>query len=90
MKQPVLYRTRLLLGALAALVVLGLVLAILVSGTLLIVYLIRSSPNALWYVALIVAAIVLYADAWRAIIESDRQWENEQWDPESGQWIRYR
>lgn len=89
MKQPVLYKTRLLLGALAALVMLSLVLAILVSGTLLIVYLIRSSPNALWYVALIVAAIVLYIDAMRAIVEHDRQFENEQWDPESGQWIRY-
>jgi hypothetical protein len=80
----------LLLGAIAALVLLGLLLAILVLGTLLVIYLIRSNPDGIWIAALIVAAVVLYVDAWRAIVEHDRQYENYQWDPESGQWTRCR
>lgn len=85
-----LYKVRLLLGALAALALFGLLITTVVSGAILIVYWIRSSPDALWYVGLIVVAVMLYVDGWRAIVEHDRQWANEQWDPESQQWIRSR
>jgi sterol desaturase/sphingolipid hydroxylase (fatty acid hydroxylase superfamily) len=92
-----LYRVRLVLGICSGLGLLGLALLAVGLGSLQMVRWLMAEPDWFWYVWFVMAAIALFADAWRAILEHDRQYrpngancEQYVFDLESQQWIRYR